>query len=318
MDQPRAGTEARPYVYSRPAVPLLECVPNVSEGRRPEVIDRLAAAVASGGAALLHRTSDPDHHRTVFTLAGQPEELHAALAALYEAALAEVDLRRHDGVHPRVGAVDVVPFVPLAGAAMADAVAAARRLGEEVGRRFALPVYLYEAAASRPGRRALPDIRRGGFEGFAARIRDPEWAPDYGPARLHPAAGVTVIGARGLLIAFNVILTTADVAIARRVARAVRESNGGLPAVRAIGVHLARRGRAQVSLNLLDYRRSSLRAAFERVREHAERAGAEVEAGELIGLVPRAALPADPERELRLAVGPDQILEERLRAAGLG
>jgi glutamate formiminotransferase len=298
-------------------VPLLECVPNVSEGRRPEAIARLAAAAASGGATLLHQTSDPDHHRSVFTLAGQPEELHAALLALYERALAEVDLRRHRGVHPRVGAVDVAPFVPLGGAAMADAIAAARRLAEEVGRRFALPVYLYEAAATRPERRALPDIRRGGFEGLAEKMADPAWIPDFGPARPHASAGATVIGARSLLIAFNVILATTDAGVARRVARAVRESSGGLPAVRAIGVHLERRGRAQVSLNLLDYRRTSMRTAFERVRGEAALAGAEVEAGELIGLVPRAALPADPERELRLVVGRDQILEERLGDAGL-
>jgi len=303
--------------YTPAAVPLLECVPNVSEGRRPEAIARLAAAAASGGAALLHQTSDPDHHRSVFTLAGQPDELHAALLALYEQAAAEVDLRRHRGVHPRVGAVDVAPFVPLGGAAMADAVAAARRLGEEVGRRFALPVYLYEEAATRPERRALPDIRRGGFEGLAEKMADPAWRPDFGPARPHTSAGATVIGARGLLIAFNVILATAELGVARRVARAVRESSGGLPAVRAIGVHLERRGRAQVSLNLLDYRRTSMRAAFDRVREEAALAGAEVEAGELIGLVPRSALPADPERELRLVVGRDQILEERLGDAGL-
>lgn len=298
-------------------MPLLECVPNVSEGRRPEAIARLAAAAASGGASLLHQTSDPDHHRSVFTLAGQPDELHAALLALYERTLAEVDLRRHRGVHPRVGAVDVAPFVPLGGAAMADAVAAAQRLGEAVGRRFALPVYLYEEAATRPERRALPDVRRGGFEGLAEKMADPAWRPDFGPARPHATAGATVIGARSLLIAFNVILATAAVGVARRVARAVRESSGGLPAVRAIGVHLERRGRAQVSLNLLDYRRTSMRTAFDRVREEAALAGADVEAGELIGLVPRAALPADPERELRLVVGRDQILEERLGDAGL-
>jgi glutamate formiminotransferase len=312
------GQSGEPKSRILAAMPLLECVPNVSEGRRPAVVSRLAAAAASGGAALLHHTADPDHHRAVFTLAGTPADLHAGLLALYETALAEVDLRGHRGVHPRVGAVDVTPFVPLAGATMPDAIAAARRLGEEVGRRFGLPVYLYEAAATRPERRALPDIRRGGFESFSDKLREAAWAPDFGPARVHPSAGVTVIGARPLLIAFNVILATPEVAIARQVARTVRASNGGLEAVRAIGVFLERRRRAQVSLNLLDYRRTSMRTAFERVREVADAAGAEVEESELIGLAPRAALPADPERELCLAVGPDQILEERLRDAGLG
>ncbi len=286
---------------------LLETVPNVSEGRRPEVVERLAAAAAgAGGARLLDLHVDPDHNRSVLTLAGEAPELIAALLALYEAALAEIDLTRHRGAHPRVGAVDVVPFVPLAGAATADAVAAARTLGAAVAARFGVPVYLYEAAASRPERRRLPDLRRGGFEGFPAKMAQPGWEPDFGPSRVHPTAGVSIVGARDFLIAFNALLDTADLGVARAVARAVRESGGGLPAVRAIGVHLASRGRAQVSMNLLDYRRTSMAEALAAVEAEAARHGARVTETEIVGLVPRAAVCGD--------LGAAQVLEERLGA----
>jgi glutamate formiminotransferase / 5-formyltetrahydrofolate cyclo-ligase len=273
-----------------PAVLPLECVPNVSEGRRPEVMARLVAAASSvPEARLLDASSDPDHNRTVLTLAGEEAGLHAALLALYETALEEIDLRHHQGVHPRVGAVDVVPFVPLGETPMEAAVAAAERLGAEVARRFGLPVYLYEKAARHPDRTALADVRRGGFEGFPERIAGPAWAPDFGPARVHPTAGVTVIGARFFLIAFNVVLDTPDVAIARAVARKVRESGGGLPAVRAMGVYLASRGRAQVSMNLVDYRRTPVLLAFDRVRQEAAALGTRVLESEVIGLIPEEA-----------------------------
>ena len=275
----------------RPSEDRLECVPNVSEGRRPEVVARIAAAAASApGARLLDVSSDPDHNRSVLTLTGGAEALHAALLALYGAALAEIDLTRHQGVHPRLGAVDVAPFVPLGSTPMAAAVAAAERLGREVAARFALPVYLYEQAARRPGRRLLADIRRGGCEGLAARIAEPAWAPDFGPARTHPTAGATVIGARFFLIAFNALLDTADVAVARAVARRVRESGGGLPAVRAMGVYLASRDRAQVSMNLVDFRRTPILAALDRVRSEAASLGARVIETEVIGLVPEEAV----------------------------
>jgi len=297
-----------------PGVPALECVPNVSEGRRPDVVARLAAAASAPGVQLLDVSSDPDHNRSVLTLAGEPEDLIAGLLALYEAALAEIDLRRHEGVHPRIGAVDVVPFVPLGETPMAVAVAAARRLAPEVGSRFGLPVYLYEEAAARPERRSLASIRRGGFEGLAPKLADPLWTPDHGPARAHPSAGATVIGARFFLIACNAILDTADVAVARAVAAAVRESGGGLPAVRALGFYLPSRGRAQVSMNLVDFRRTSLGQALDRVREEAAARGARVEASELIGLLPRQAALDVAREALRLpALGPSQLLEERLR-----
>jgi glutamate formiminotransferase len=296
-------------------MPLLECVPNVSEGRRPEVISRLAAAVSRPGVRLLDLSSDPDHNRSVLTLAGEPEALHTGLLALYETALAEIDLTRHRGVHPRVGAVDVVPFVPLGTTPMAAAVAAAERLGAAVAERFGLAVYLYEQAARRAERCALASIRRGGFEGFAAKLADPAWAPDFGPPHLHPTAGVTVIGARFFLIAFNAVLDTTDLAMARAVARAVRESGGGLPAVRAMGVWLQSRGRTQVSMNLVDFRRTPLLAALEGVRREAARRGARVIETELVGLVPEAAA-ADA---LRGALGlvdfsAARLLERRLAA----
>jgi glutamate formiminotransferase len=298
-------------------LPLLECVPNVSEGRRPEVVARLAEALrASPGVRLLDHSADADHHRAVFTVAGEPASLRRALLALYAAALPEIDLRRHRGVHPRVGAVDVVPFVPLRGATMADAVAAAHELGDEVARRFELPVYYYEEAALDAARRRLPDVRRGGFEGLAERLRRPEWHPDAGPARPHPTAGVTVIGARFFLIAFNLMLASTDVEAAKRIARRLRESSGGLEAVRAIGVPLPSRGAAQVSLNLLDYRRTSMAAAFARARQEARAEGIAISGSEIVGLVPEAALPGRPE-DLLLELRPEAVLEHRLRAAGL-
>jgi glutamate formiminotransferase len=272
-------------------VDSLECVPNVSEGRRLDVVARLAAAAASApGVRLLDVSADADHNRSVLTLTGGADALHNSLLALYEAALAEIDLTRHQGVHPRVGAVDVAPFVPLGDTPMAAAVAAAERLARTVAERFALPVYLYEQAAQRPERRLLADIRRGGFEGLAARIADPAWAPDFGPARVHPTAGATVIGARFFLIAFNAVLDTADVAVARAVARRVRESGGGLPAVRAMGVYLASRNRAQVSMNLVDFRRTPILAALDRVRREVEALGFRVVETEIIGLVPEEAV----------------------------
>ncbi len=290
----------------------------MSEGRRPELVRELAdAAAGAPGVALLDLSSDPDHNRTVLTLAGEPEALHGGLLRLYETAIRAIDLRRHEGVHPRIGAVDVVPFVPLAGAEMSDAVAAAERLGAAVGGRFGLPVYLYEEAARRPERRRLPDLRRGGFEGLATRLADPAWAPDFGPPRPHPTAGATIVGARFFLIAFNVVLESADAGVARRIAARVRESGGGLPAVRSIGVFLPSRGRAQVSMNLLDYRQTSIATAFERVRRQAAALGTRVLASEVVGLVPEAAMAGTSPEALLLesAAGEEMILERRLERA---
>lgn len=296
-------------------MPPLECVPNVSEGRRPEVVARLAAAVTSApGVRLLDIHSDPDHNRSVLTLAGEAGDLRAGLLALYEAALSEIDLTRHEGVHPRVGAVDVVPFVPLGDTPMETAVAAAEELAAEVADRFGLPVFLYERAARKPGRRLLADVRRGGFEGLPARLADPEQAPDFGPARVHPTGGATVIGARFFLIAFNAVLDTPDVSVARAVARKVRESAGGLPAVRALGVFLASRNLAQVSMNLVDYRQTSVWGALKRVRQEAAALGARVVETELIGLMPEEAAAGVVREALQLpGFTSGRVLESRLR-----
>jgi glutamate formiminotransferase len=293
---------------------LFEAVPNVSEGRRPEVIAALAASVA--GAHLLDSSSDPDHDRTVLTIAGSADVLIDALERLYAAALAAIDLRVQRGAHPRIGAVDVVPFVPLAGGAtMSAAAQAAWTLAARVGRRFDLPVYLYEAAARRADRRSLPEIRRGEFEGLPGKLATPGWEPDFGPRRPHPSAGATVIGARRILVAFNVVLASRDLALARLIARSLRPANGGLPAVRALGVPLRSRGAVQVSFNLLDTARTSPLDAFDAVVAAARAAGVDVEESEIVGLAPRAALPADPAR-LRLRDA-SRCLEDRLAAAGL-
>lgn len=268
----------------------LEAVPNLSEGRRPEVLERWVRRVnREPEARVLDASRDPDHNRSVLTLAGTPHGLHNALLALYEDAVATLDLRHHGGVHPRIGALDVAPFVPLAGVSMDDAVAAAHRLGEAVAERFEIPVFLYEEAARRPDRRALPDIRRGGLEGLRQRIGTAGWEPDFGPPRLHPSAGATVIGARPFLIAINSRLDRDDLDLARSVAAAVRESSGGLPAVRALGLPLADRGASQVSMNLVDFRVTSLGDLLTAVRERVEAGGARVAETEIIGLLPEAA-----------------------------
>ena len=290
---------------------LIEAVPNISEGRRREVIDALAAAVAGvPGATLLDASSDAAHNRTVFTLVGDAAALKTALLELYDAALARIDLRTHTGVHPRIGAVDVAPFVPLDPAGMPACVALAAELGEAVARRFDLPVYLYEQAARAPDRRKLERIRRGGFENLGAKMRDPAWRPDFGPAAPHPSGGATAIGARRLLVAFNVNLCTGDLDVARRVARAVRASDGGLEAVKAIGVTTARPDVVQVSMNLVDFERTPLHRAFEAVRAEAAAHGVEVRDSEIVGLAPAAALLPAAARALRLdGLTPSRVLD---------
>jgi len=302
-------------------MPRLETVPNVSDGRRPELLDRLAAAAtARPGVALLDASRDPDHNRAVLTLAGEAGPLVEALLAVFEIAVAEIDLRGHRGVHPRIGAVDVVPFVPLAGAPMAAAVAAAQELGRRVAARFGVPVLLYEEAASSPHRRRLADLRRGGFEALPGRLADPRWRPDFGPPRPHPSAGAVAVGARFFLVAANAVLDVDDLAVARAVARAVRESSGGLPAVRALGVPLPSRRRVQVSMNLVDYRRTPPAAAFAAVEREAAAHGARVVERELVGLVPEAALAGDdPEARALAELWADRVLETRLgRASAAG
>jgi glutamate formiminotransferase / 5-formyltetrahydrofolate cyclo-ligase len=272
------------------AAPLLECVPNVSEGRSPAVIDRLGRAITQvKGVRLASVHIDPDHHRSVFTFLGAPEAVQAAALSLARAVFEAVDMRAHQGIHPRLGALDVLPFVPLRDLTMANAVAVARAVGERLAADHGLPVYLYGAAATAPGRRSLLAVRAGQYEGLPTRLADPSWRPDFGPARFEPRLGALLVGARDALVAYNVWLDTDDAAAARAIARAVRESAGGLPSLQAMGGRLERRGIAQVAMNLLDYRVTSLPQAFDAVRSEAARRGVGVRRGELVGLAPRAA-----------------------------
>jgi glutamate formiminotransferase len=299
---------------SAPAsVPPFLCVPNISEGRRAAVLRACARAIAGTSARLLDASRDEAHHRAVLTFAGTADTVAAAIRALFAEAVPAIDLRRHAGVHPRIGAVDVVPVIPLGSTPMQAAVDLARRLGEAVARQFAVPVYLYEEAASQPSRRRLEDVRRGQFEGLVEKMRDPAWLPDYGPPAPHPTAGASAIGARRPLIAFNVTLATDQLDVARAVARTLRERTGGLPGVKALGVPLFDRGCVQVTMNLTDVERTSMRLAFDRVRDEAARYGVAVDASEIIGLVPRSALPPDGPAALKLArFTPRMVLEERL------
>ena len=276
---------------------ILECVPNVSEGRDQSVIDALAGAIRRvAGVRLADVHTDWDHHRSVFTFLGAPAAVEAAALALAEAAVRAIDMTTHRGIHPRIGALDVLPFVPLGGLSMAEAVATAHSVGRALGARLDLAVFFYAEAALSPERKTLAPIRRGGYEGLAKRLADPLWKPDAGPARFSPRSGATAVGARGILVAFNVWLDSNNLDAARAIARAVRESSGGLPAVQAMGVPLARHGIAQVSLNLLDHRRTSLPQVFERVRSEAARRGISVSRSELVGLAPREAFDgATPE-----------------------
>ena len=296
---------------------MIEVIPNVSEGRRGDVVEEIVEAIgAVTGAHLLDWSSDPSHNRAVFTLVGEASPVQQALLRLFEIAVARIDMRTHRGEHPRIGAVDVVPFVPLGATPTSACVDLARTVGAQVADRFDLPIFLYEQAATAEPRRRLEAVRRGQFEGLAEKLVDPGWRPDYGPRHPHPTAGATAVGARGPLIAFNVNLDTDNLAVARQIARRVRASDGGLPSVKALGVRLADRSLVQVSMNLTDYRRTSLSEAVARVTREAERLGVTVAETEVIGLVPQAALDRRmPTLDGRVLVRPDQTLEARLARA---
>ena len=297
---------------------LIEAIPNVSEGRDAARLDRFAAAIAGGGATLLDRTADWSHHRAVFTFAADGTHIQRAAAALAAAVAAEIDLTTHAGVHPRIGALDVLPFVPLGSASMDDAVAIAHAVGREIGETLEVPVFLYEAASRPPHRRSLEAIRRGGLEGLAARLLEPAWAPDYGPRTLHPTAGAIAVGARGPLVAWNLVLDRPDLALARRIARTIRTSNGGLPCLKALGLALEHTGQVQVSMNLTDYRTTSMADVYRAVDAEARRAGAAIAGSEIIGLVPRTALADFASAAAALAERHrGQILEDRVASRGL-
>jgi glutamate formiminotransferase len=268
-----------------------ECVPNFSEGRDREIIEQIAAAFrAKDGVRLLDYSGDADHNRMVVTAAGRPEALKEAVLEAIGTAVERIDLNRHSGQHPRMGAVDVVPFIPIRNCTMEEAVALSKEVAAAAAERYGLPVFLYEQSASAPHRENLAAVRKGGFEGLDEKLLRAEWRPDFGPRRKHPTAGAVAIGARMPLIAYNVLLGTADRTIADRIARRIRFSGGGLRHCKAMGVALGTRGIVQVSMNLTDYTHTSLYQAFEMVRVEARRYGVAVTGSEIIGLAPMEAL----------------------------
>lgn len=292
---------------------MIECIPNFSEGRRPEVVDAIAAAISAvPEATLLDQTLDADHNRSVITFAGPPEAVAEAAFQAVRRAAGLIDMTQHSGQHPRVGATDVLPFVPLGGATLDQCVALARSVGQRIGDELGIPVYLYEAAATRPERAALPNLRKGEYEGLRDTIAtEPARAPDFGPAQLG-TAGATIVGARQPLIAYNIYLHTADVEVAKRIAKAVRGSSGGLRGVRALGMLVE--GRAQVSMNLVDFRTTPIHRVVEMVAREAAAYGVLVAESELIGLIPEDALLDAARFYLRLhGMKDEQILERRLR-----
>ncbi len=295
---------------------LIECVPNFSEGRRPEVVEQIADAIRSvPGAHLLDYSSDEDHNRTVVTMVGSPEAVEEAAFRAIAKAADLINMEEHQGGHPRLGATDVVPFVPVRGAKMEECVAIAKRLGQRVGDELGIPVYLYESAASRPDRINLADVRRGEYEKLRDTIEsDPDRAPDFGPARVGPAGG-TIIGARPFLIAYNVYLKDADVEVANRISRAIRHSNGGFRFVKGMGLEVE--GMAQVSMNLTDFTRTPIYRVQEAIRREAERYGARIAFAELVGMIPQQALIDAARWYLQLdRMSDEQILENRLAALG--
>lgn len=282
-------------------MPLVECVPNFSEGRDPKVIEAIAAAVRAEGVRVLDVESDKDHHRCVLTFVGEPEACVRAALAGARVAVERIDLNHHKGEHPRIGAVDVVPFIPIHGVTMEECVALARQFGERLWRELKVPVYYYEAAATREDRRNLEAIRKGQYEVLKDEVRTkPERRPDVGEAALHPTAGATVTGARGPLIAYNINLGTTNKAVADRIAKGVRFSGGGFRYVKAMGVELKDKGCVQVSMNLTDFRGTPIHRVYEAVKAEAERYGVPVIGSEIVGLVPLDALLQAADHYLRL------------------
>jgi len=270
---------------------IIECVPNFSEGRNSEKIEMIVNSFrGKEGVKLLDYQSDMDHNRMVVTVVGEPVPLKAALIEALGSAIEVIDMTKHKGQHPRMGAIDVVPFIPVKNVSMTEAVDISRKVAKEVSEKYNLPVFLYEESAGRPERRNLADIRKGQFEAMAEKIKQPEWKPDFGPAKIHPTAGVTAVGARMPLVAFNVNLDTNDLAIANNIAKKVRYISGGLPYCKGIGVELKERGIVQVSMNMTDYTKTALYRSFELIKKEAKKYGVNVAGSEIIGLVPMEAL----------------------------
>ncbi len=324
MNPVEAERAGKGFKRSRPSAParggfcipeIVECVPNFSEGRRKEVVAAIADAIAAvPGVRLLDREMDADHNRCVLTFIGDRRAAAQGAFAGARKAVELIDMNVHRGEHPRIGALDVLPFVPVAGISMADCVELARAVGKRIADELGVPVYLYEAAATRPDRKDLPNIRKGEYEGLRGEIEtNPDRRPDFGRPKMHPTAGACVVGARPILIAWNVNLATKDVEIAKRIAKAIRESSGGLPAVRAKGFDLADRGLVQVSMNMLDYHTTSLLRVYEEVRALAAKEGVDIAESEIVGLTPLEPLLEAARAHFKLArFQPSQILETRL------
>ena len=291
---------------------LIESVPNFSEGRRPEVVAAIVAAIQAPGVAVLDQSSDWDHNRSVVTVAGEPAAVMEGIVRAVRTAAAHINLFDHRGAHPRLGATDVVPLVPIENISLGECVELARQLGQRIGEELDLPVYLYAAAATRPERRRLPDIRKGEFEGLVETIATPERAPDFGPAHVGPA-GAVVVGARPFLVAYNVYLESTDVEIAKAIAKTIRESSGGFPAVQAKGLLVS--GQAQVSMNLLDTNATPLHVVFDAIARLAAEHGVRIDRSELIGLAPQQVMLAAAAHYLKLPnFSPAQTVESAIRS----
>ncbi|MEA3470948.1 MAG: glutamate formimidoyltransferase [Thermodesulfobacteriota bacterium] len=290
---------------------MIECIPNFSEGRDGDKINKIIeAASKTEGVKVLDFTMDRDHNRSVITFIGSPEDVIRGADATCEKALELIDMRIQSGVHPRIGAADVVPFVPLKGATMTDAVGIAHRFGHAFGEKHHIPVFFYGEASLNPKRKILSSIRKGQYEGLEEKLKDPSWKPDAGPAHFNPKSGATSVGARKPLIAFNINLETKNLDAAREIAKEIRESSGGLKNVQAIGIPLESREIVQVSMNLTDYKVTSVKTVFDAVRKKAEASGIDVLESELIGLIPRAAIEDTTAEYLKLVdFGPEKILE---------
>ncbi len=293
---------------------IIESVPNFSEGRQPQKIEKIIAPFrGKKGVKLLDYQTDEDHNRMVVTVVGEPQALKAAVIEAMGCAIDVIDMRTHKGQHPRMGATDVVPFIPLKNIDMPEAVAFSREVAKEAARKYSLPVFLYEKSASRTERQNLADIRKGQFEGMAAKIQQPEWKPDFGPAKIHPSAGVTAMGARMPLVAYNVNLDSRSLEIADEIAKKVRHVSGGLRYCKGIGIELKDRGLVQVSMNMTDYTRTALYRAFELIKAEARRYGVNVVGSEIVGLVPMEALIDTAAYYLRLEkFSLNQVLEDRI------
>ncbi len=293
---------------------IVECVPNFSEGRRGEVIEAISEAIREvPGVKLLDCQSNPSHNRSVLTFVGEPEAVKEAAFRGAKRAAELINMEEHRGEHPRIGAADVIPFIPISGVTMEECVELARELGRRIAEELEIPVYLYEEAATRPERRNLAAIRKGGYEGLREEITRPERHPDFGEPRMHPTAGATVVGARPPLIAFNINLNTSDVRIAKRIAKAIRGSSGGFRDVKALGITIEERELAQVTINMCNYKTAPLYRVFEVVKAEAARYGVDIIGSEIVGLVPVDALIDVVEYYLRLEdFQKDQVLEKRL------